>query len=84
MSMAVNFWCYGSIQGGTLEWIEPQFTGWPYYKMAWKGTAAMTAELQVQADRITSGKILEGSENEPYRKVKGLLDRLKEPSSATP
>lgn len=80
MSMAVNYWRYGSIAPGTLEWIEPQFTGWSYYKMSWRASAKMQARLQTQVALIVSGKILEGPENEPFRKVKALLDQMEEVS----
>lgn len=75
MSMAVNYWRYGSVADGTVEWIEPQFTGWPYYKMSWRSAEKMRARLRVQVELITSGKILEGPENEPFRKVKALLEQ---------
>ncbi len=78
MSMAVNYWRYGSVQDGTVEWIEPQFTGWSYYKMSWRSPEKMRELLQQQIELIKSGKILEGPENEPFRKVKALLDQLGE------
>lgn len=78
MSMAVNFWRYGGIEDGTVEWIEPQFTGWPYYKMSRRSSEKMRELLRERIELIRSGKILEGPENEPFRKVNQLLQQLGE------
>ena len=34
MSMALNFWRYGSIVSGTRKWIADYFVGWEYYRMS--------------------------------------------------
>lgn len=78
MTMAVNYWRFGTVEDGIVEWVEPQFTGWPYFKMSWQSSAKMQERLRQQVELIKSGKILEGAENEPYRKVKALLDQLGE------
>lgn len=78
MSMAVDYWRYGSVQDGTIEWAEPQFTGWAYYKMSWRTPEHMRAILRDQVERIVTYRVVEGPENEPFRRVRDLLVKVTE------
>lgn len=69
MSMAVNYWRYGSIREQTVEWIAGQFTGSAYYFM-WPFGGDIRAKLWQAARDIESGKVL----NDPvFREVHDIV-----------
>lgn len=72
MSMAVNYWRYGSISDTQKENIARNFYGMDYYRMC-PNKEKIRGLLQEQADAIASGAVLEGEERYPFRVVYGLL-----------
>jgi hypothetical protein len=75
MSMAVNYWRYGSVLDTTKRWIEEKFTGPDYYFM-WPFKKMVRDEIDEWVVRLETGKILEGEDGLPFRDVHGLLSRL--------
>lgn len=67
MSMAVNFWRYGSVTDDTMKWIAEEFTGWSYYKM-WPYEKDMTRRLAEALSRIEKNQL--GS---PYFEVRKFV-----------
>jgi len=57
VSMACNYWRYGSVQQSTIDWIVKQFVGGSYYFMLpWK--SIITKVLNRQIKKIEDGRIL--------------------------
>lgn len=77
MSMAVNYWRYGSIEPATKQWIVTgPMTGWGYYKMGWS-VAKATSQVEAAAKSIEDGTILEKrNPTNPYLEVYTLLKAL--------
>jgi hypothetical protein len=69
MSMAVEWWTTGAVHYDSPKVLAPQFNRGSYYWMSWAKDATVESRLQAQVDAVKSGKILEGSENEPFRRV---------------
>jgi hypothetical protein len=57
MTMAINYWRYGSVKGSTVEWIAQQFTSSGYYYM-WPFKQSILDSLWQAVDDIESGKVL--------------------------
>jgi hypothetical protein len=79
MSMAQNFWRYGSIQDETKEWVAERFTGWGYYKM-WSFAADVekrveTACILIEHETIVTLDYEDGSAA-PFALVKDLYERM--------
>lgn len=69
MSMAVNYWRYGSVKTATVEWIATQFTSSGYYFM-WPFKQSILDSLWQAVDDIESGKVL----NDPvFREVHDII-----------
>jgi hypothetical protein len=76
MSMAVNFWRYGSIDQGTKDWIvSGPMTGMGYYKMCWSQEKAKKM-VEDAADRIADGSVLLEASPNPYLEVYNCLKSL--------
>jgi hypothetical protein len=77
MSMAVNYWRYGSITEDTKEWvITGPLTGWGYYKMGWSVPKAK-AQVEAAAKSIEDGTILQANgQLNPFLDVYNLLKSL--------
>jgi hypothetical protein len=72
MTMAVDYWTgrSRSIPASSKDWIEEQFTGWSYYRMADSG---VRTEIDRIAKSIENDEILSGSDSAPYLEVHQLL-----------
>jgi len=57
MSLAMNYWRYGSIRDESMDWIEKQFTGPGYYFM-WPFKKSARKKLEKAATAVTSGVVL--------------------------
>jgi hypothetical protein len=68
MSMAMNYWRYGSIQDSTIKHITSQFTGWPYYKM-WPFKEDMRLRMKQAVIDIESG-----SAGQPFTIMKDFVE----------
>jgi hypothetical protein len=69
MSMAVNYWRYGSVRGATVEEIAKQFASSGYYFM-WPFKQSILDSLWKAVDDIESGKVL----NDPvFREVHDII-----------
>lgn len=72
MSMAVNYWRYGSVLQETKDHILGKFAGPDYYFM-WPFRSAVKKEIDSRLEWIETGAILEG--DWIYKSVYDLLDR---------
>jgi hypothetical protein len=72
MSMAVDYWRYGSINPGTKDWIAGIFVGWSYYRMS-ASLPKVKAQLDAIEKQIADSSILSGDYATPYRDVYLLL-----------
>jgi len=69
MSMAMNYWRHGGVQGSTLDWIVNHYTGGNYYWMLpWKGYVRKRLEKQVE--KIKNGSVLKDAF---FKKVHSIL-----------
>jgi hypothetical protein len=73
MSMAINYWRYGSVLDSTVEWVGGAFTSWVYYKMMWSKQSAMNKARQM-ADIIamSDGKYMR--QHKAFHDVRELLE----------
>ncbi len=71
MSLAVNYWRYGSVSEYTKEWIGGHFWGWNYYKMAWRKNKVRKG-IDRAVDRIVTGGVL--TDGPAYRDVLDVLN----------
>jgi hypothetical protein len=71
MTIAARMWLSGRPPvPDLLVYIERQFTGFSYFRMAWRGTAVRTALLEV-VQRVSEGRFDEA----PYAKVHDFIYR---------
>ena len=70
MSMAINFWRYGTVSEDTKVWITENFTGWSYYKM-WPFN--MRKQIDAAVKDITNGAVFKWEHAEPYKEVHDLM-----------
>ena len=73
MSMAVNYWRYGSITKYTRAWVTSQFLGWSYYRM-WSYEDDIVALLNDAQASIKSGSVKVGPAGRPFQDVYDLLN----------
>lgn len=73
MSMALNYWRYGSVSDDLRERVAMKFLGWDYYRMS-----AFRRRVVERINRILesfqSGAIFLGDRAEPYRVIYALLE----------
>ncbi|MCH8826486.1 MAG: hypothetical protein IIB16_05970 [Chloroflexi bacterium] len=72
MSMAVNYWRYGSVLDNQIERIAGNFYGFDYYRMC-PNKVKITRRLRNAVEDIESGVVLRGDHAAPFRLVYGLL-----------
>jgi len=72
MSMAVNFWRYGSIRPETIEFYKNQFTGSGYYFM-WPFKGDMDKRFHRAIKDIESGAVMAWPHPEPFKAVHALI-----------
>jgi hypothetical protein len=75
MSMAINYWRYGSIQPNSLNWLARQFYGSNYYFM-WPFKTAVLKRLLKEVEEIHKGAYDAIS---PYKEVKELIEEIWSP-----
>jgi hypothetical protein len=81
MTMAVNYWRYGSIREDLKTHIAERFLGWDYYRMS-ASKKRVTERINRIGEALQSGAILIGGPAKPYRDVHGLLEEEGELYSA--
>ena len=72
MSMAVNYWRYGTIRQDQKDHVVTKFTG-PDYFYSWPLVEAMYVELEDVVAEIESGAILDGAGNDIFKTVYDLM-----------
>lgn len=70
MSMACNYWRYGSIQQSQMEWLEDHFTSGDYYFM-WPFKKNVEKRLETLAAEVISGSF---DKKHPFDKVKAIIE----------
>lgn len=73
MSMAVDYWRFGTVSTDKLAFYSAQFTGWGYYRMC-PSQKSTVSQLEAWYGKIKDSQILVGGvEHSPYRDVYLLL-----------
>ena len=76
MTMAVDFWRYGSIGQPTKDWIvSGPLLGLGYYKMCWSKKKAVEM-VNAAAARVESGDVLNDPAPNPFKEVHDLLKSM--------
>lgn len=70
MSMACNYWRYGSITNTQIEWIAKHFTGPDYYFM-WPFEGNVRDRLDTLAHKVQNGEF---DNKHPFDKVKKIIE----------
>ncbi len=69
MSMAVNYWRYGSVKEDQIKWVVRQFTGPSYYFM-WPFSKDMDERIRNDVRKLESGRMRRGK---PYFDIYKIL-----------
>lgn len=77
MSMAVNYWRWGSVREGQKKRIVERFTGPDYYWM-WPFKGFMQNKVEEAVEKLESGRIFNEEGAQPFIEVHGLLRDLGE------
>lgn len=75
MSMAVDYWRYGSVQKGTKEWISSMFTGWNYYRMN-PNKDDVLRQLDSWEAGLMNGLVIRSVNGKPFADVYEMLKKL--------
>lgn len=75
MSMAVNYWRYGSVRDYQREHVLEKFTGPDYYWM-WPFKGSMKKKIDNAVAMLESGRIFQRKGAQPFIEVHGLLRDL--------
>jgi len=72
MSMAVNYWRYGTVTESQKEHVVARFVGWDYYRMS-ASKKKTRARVEAYVKALEDDSILFGKKAEPYRVMYNLL-----------
>lgn len=72
MSMAVNYWRYGTIRETQIEWILTKFTRSYYYWM-YPFSSKVRAFLRKDAESIKDGSVFLGADSSPFIAVNEVM-----------
>lgn len=71
MNVATEFWRTGRVDPATREWVNWEFRGWGYYRMAWSD--AVVAERFTHWMERLRAQVMPEAEALPYEVVKQVL-----------
>lgn len=72
MSMAINYWRYGSVLPMTVEHLARNFYG-PFYYFMWPFKKAVLRRFYEEAENIANGKY---DDIRPYKDMKELIEEI--------
>lgn len=79
MSLAVDYWRYGSVDEATKVWIAGHFTGWDYYRM-WPNALAVRVEIDRVISDLQAGTYVNWKDSKPFTSVKLLIGEARLPT----
>jgi hypothetical protein len=76
MTMAINYWRYGSVSETTKSWlIDKVLLGWNYYRMCQSRDVAENLVAQAEKE-IVDGSLIQDDRAPPFKTIYDLLKRL--------